>query len=373
MSIIYSTNKIMKTLALVTTGLQRYERTELLRREMSDEFPRVSLFDTTLNADIVDERFLQRVPGWRKILYKFIPLYFSQVVETYLRRTGYDAVLSWSERRAFLLAFLLKLTRSKTKHIALLYWMSKPKQRLFLRYCHTHIHHIITWASVQKDYAINVIGIPASKITFVRHPVDQKFWRPIHNKTSMICSVGSEMRDYPTLIKALDGLEIKCHIAAETVRIIQENKAITKKIEEIGKLPPNISIGYKDYQSLRELYSTSRFVVVPLFPSDTDNGVNAILEAMAMGKAVICSQIKGQVDVIQEGITGIFVPPGEPEALRVAIQYLWNNPDVANRMGQAGRKYIEEHHTLEQFVDSVKQVVEKITGDKFNTLSLNKN
>lgn len=363
----------MKTLALFTTGLKRYERAELLRREMSDEFPRVSLFNTVLNADIVDERFLERVPGWRKIIYKFIPQYFSQVVETYLQKADYDAVLSWSERRAYLLALLLKVSGSKTKHIALVYWMSKPKQRLFLRYCQSHIHHIITWASVQKDYAINVIGIPASKITFVRYPVDQKFWRPIQHTTTIICSVGSEMRDYATLIKALDGLEIKCHIAAETIRIIQKYKTITKKIEDIGELPPNITIGYKDFSSLRKLYSSSRFVVVPLFPSDTDNGVSTILEAMAMGKAVICSKTKGQVDVLQEGKTGIFVPPGEPEALRLAIQYLWNNPDVANQMGQAGRKYIEEHHTMEQFVDSVKQVVEKITNKKFNTISVNKN
>ncbi|MEK9136851.1 MAG: hypothetical protein AAB393_06985, partial [Bacteroidota bacterium] len=38
-------------------------------------------------------------------------------------------------------------------------------------------------------------------------------------------------------------------------------------------------------------------------------------------------------------------------------QYLWDNPDVALRMGNEGRKYVEKHHTLESFVSNVKRVV----------------
>ncbi len=84
---------------------------------------------------------------------------------------------------------------------------------------------------------------------------------------------------------------------------------------------------------LRDLYARSRFVVVPLHASDTDNGVTVILEAMAMGKAVICSRTRGQVDVIQEGVTGIYVPVGDAAALRAAILSLWAEPQRAQQMG----------------------------------------
>lgn len=356
----------MKTLLIVTTGLQRFGREELLRREASDEFPRVTLFETKLNSDLVNELYLQQITSWRKLLYKLLPAFFAQVIETYIKRKNYDAILSWSERRAFLFALFLKITCSKVKHIALLYWMSKPKQAFFIRLAQSHIHHIITWSSVQRDFAVKFLKIPISKITLVGYPVDQKFWRPIDKQTDMICSVGSEMRDYQTLIRAMDGLEINCHIAAPNIRIIKGNSSFTLGTEELGVLPKNVIVGYKAYLQLRELYARSRFVVVPLLPSDTDNGVSTILEAMAMGKTVICTRTKGQVDVIQEGKTGFFVEQGDVKALRDAIVYLWNNPNLAEEMGNEARKYIEKHHTLDQFVESVKNVIEDVTGKQFH-------
>ena len=109
---------------------------------------------------------------------------------------------------------------------------------------------------------------------------------------------------------------------------------------------------------LRKLYARSRFVVVPLLPSDTDNGVTVILEAMAMGKPVICSRTRGQVDVIQEGVTGLYVPVGDADALRSAILSLWNEPSRAQQMGRNARAYVEKNHTLEKFTATTRSAAE---------------
>jgi glycosyltransferase involved in cell wall biosynthesis len=355
----------MKTLFIITTGMNRAEKTELLRREEAGEIPRGTLFETEMNCDVVDEIYMQKVPRWRKLCYRLFPVFFAQVLEAFYNRKKYDAVISWSERRAFLFALLLKLARSRAKHVAMMYWMSKPKQAFFLRFAQSHIHKIITWSSVQAEYAIQHLKIPRQKFKLVGYPVDQKYWTPTMRIADLICSVGSEMRDYSTLIKALDGLDIKCHIAAKQIRIIEGNSTKEVSVETFGVLPENVTIGYKNHSDLRTLYSQSRFVVIPLMPSDTDNGVTSILEAMAMGKTVICSRTKGQVDVIQEGKTGIFVPQGDHLALRDAILNLWNHPEIAEQMGKEARRYIEQHHTLDQFVGSVKSIVEELTGKRF--------
>ena len=52
-----------------------------------------------------------------------------------------------------------------------------------------------------------------------------------------------------------------------------------------------------------------------------------------MGKPVICSRTQGQVDVIQDGVTGLFVPVGDPVALRRAMLDLWNDPERAEEDG----------------------------------------
>jgi glycosyltransferase involved in cell wall biosynthesis len=129
-------------------------------------------------------------------------------------------------------------------------------------------------------------------------------------------------------------------------------------------LPANVTVGSRSYQELRALYARSRFVVIPLLSTDTDNGIRVALEAMAMGKAVICSRTIGQVDVIEEGKTGLFVPPRDPDALRTAIQELWDHPERAEAMGRAGRKRIEERHSLEQFVESVRDAVEQVVAER---------
>ena len=62
------------------------------------------------------------------------------------------------------------------------------------------------------------------------------------------------------------------------------------------------------------------------------------LEAMACGTAVVGSRTGGIPEVVAECETGLLVPPGEPEALAVALNALLGDPDRAQAMGQAGRK-----------------------------------
>ncbi|TMD64008.1 MAG: glycosyltransferase family 4 protein, partial [Chloroflexi bacterium] len=63
---------------------------------------------------------------------------------------------------------------------------------------------------------------------------------------------------------------------------------------------------------------------------------------------------------VVEGRTGIFVPQGDPEAMRDAIRYLWAHPEVAARMGQEGRRRVEARHTIDQFAETVRGVVEGV-------------
>ena len=72
--------------------------------------------------------------------------------------------------------------------------------------------------------------------------------------------------------------------------------------------------GRKTFAELRALYARSRFVVVPLLPSDIDNGITSILEAFAMGKAVICTETAGQIGVLEHGVNCLRVPPFDVEA-----------------------------------------------------------
>jgi glycosyltransferase involved in cell wall biosynthesis len=82
---------------------------------------------------------------------------------------------------------------------------------------------------------------------------------------------------------------------------------------------------------------------------------------MAMGRAVICSRTPGQTDVVVDSETGIYVPPGDAQALREAIEYLLYHPEIAERMGQAGRRRIEQSMNLESYVERLGHVVQTVS------------
>lgn len=351
-----------KYLTLVSPVLPSVTYDEAKNLERQGRIPRRSIYQDVVGSDIFDGSWFSRIPRFRRMLYRPLPPKVSQIIEAYIIRRRYRVVISWSEFAAALYALLLKVTRSKSVHVALLYWMSLPKVARLLRWGHSHIDRIITWSSVQRDFAVRTLGVPPEKIVLIRHFVDEKFWRPEACETTMICSAGREMRDFPTLIEAMRGLDIRCHIATGDLRGYME--PAVRAIYEHGAIPQNITVGKLEPTELRALYARARFVVVPLLHSDTDNGISVILEAMAMGKAVICSRTVGQVDVIQEGRTGILVPPRDVDSLRRAILSLWTEPDLAARMGRAGRDYIERYHTLDQFIQSVKDAIDGVAASK---------
>jgi glycosyltransferase involved in cell wall biosynthesis len=326
------------------------------RDPSGDKIPRGYLFDDAFDL-AWDEAIIQNadssrmVPGWWRL-----------ASEVQRRHTEYDAVVTWGEILSFAMLFRQQLAGARKPHIAMMYQFEKPNLRVPLSLLKNNLHAVVTWSSVQRRALIERIRYPAERVYLIRHYVDQLFYRPRVIETDMICAVGAEMRDYATLLEAIRGTGLRCHMATDHVRIPGRFRILNDRrvaIAAIGsRSDTSVTEGRMSLIELRNLYARSRFVVVPLLPSDTDNGVTVILEAMAMGKPVICSRTLGQVDVIQEGVTGLYVPIGDAPALRAAILSLWNEPERAAEMGRNARAYIEKYHTLEKFTATTRSAAE---------------
>lgn len=82
-------------------------------------------------------------------------------------------------------------------------------------------------------------------------------------------------------------------------------------------------------------------------------GLNvAILEAMASGKPIIGTNVKGIKIVVKQGKNGILINVRDKNALADAIIYLINHPGIAKEMGEAGRKLVEDKYSSIQMVDA---------------------
>jgi glycosyltransferase involved in cell wall biosynthesis len=297
-----------------------------------------------------------------------MPKWWRMAQEIQRLHAEYDAVVTWGEKLSLAMLVQQQLANVRKPHIAMMYQFEKPNIRVPLNVLKKHLHAVVTWSSVQRRALIERIRFPPDRVYLIRHYVDQVFYSPRPIEEDMICAAGAEMRDYATLLEAIRGLGLRCHIATDHVRIPGRFRLLNDRRVPIGNISAradtHITTGQMSLTELRKLYARSRFVVVPLLPSDTDNGVTVILEAMAMGKPVICSRTRGQVDVIQEGVTGLYVPIGDAAALRAAILSLWNEPLRAREMGKNARTFVEKHHTLEKFTSTARSAAEASLDDR---------
>jgi glycosyltransferase involved in cell wall biosynthesis len=79
-----------------------------------------------------------------------------------------------------------------------------------------------------------------------------------------------------------------------------------------------------------------------------DEGFGIVfLEAMAMGVPVIGTRVVGSVDAVEDGVTGLLVPSGDPAALGEAVQRVLSDAELARRLATAAAARVRERHARE--------------------------
>ena len=249
----------------------------------------------------------------------------------------YDVILTDGEHVGLPLALLCRLTfRRPFAHVMIVHILSVPKKAALFRWFRLgrFIDTMLVYASAQERFVVDELGFPAERVVLTTFMVDTEFFRPDAvpaNPGRMICSAGLERRDYPTFIEAVRGLDVRVVVAAASPWSKQADSTTGADI------PANVRVTRLGFVDLRQLYADARFVVMPLHDTEFQAGVTTILEAMAMGRAVVCSRTRGQTDVLDDGVTGLYVPPADVAGLRAAIQRLLDDPVEAERIGAQAR------------------------------------
>ena len=125
-----------------------------------------------------------------------------------------------------------------------------------------------------------------------------------------------------------------------------------------GKAPQNFKFsGHLNREQLENLYTNSRMIVLPSicfegFPS-------VLLESMIHSKPVIASRIGGLPEIVEDGVTGLLFEPGNAENLAQKIRYLWDRPELAQKMGWAGREKVLREYSAKKYYSRLMAVYKK--------------
>src|SRR6478735_5424037 len=266
-------------------------------------------------------------------------------------RAKYDAFFTTGEDIGLPLALLLKPSSARCSHTMIAHTLFPQKKQAFFQYARvgSAIDRVLVYSTSEERLAIDTLGLPAAKVERLYYHADQQFFRPdssVAQERDLVCAAGQLLRDYDTLVEAVRDLPLRVQIAAGS-------PWIERPLQPRAALPPNVTWGKLNRFDLRSLYARSALAVVPILQNHYQTGIATILEMMAMGKCVIATRTHGQTDTIVDGVTGVYVPPGDPVALRDAIQRMLANPEQAATMGAAARKFMEERASLDLFVERI--------------------
>jgi colanic acid/amylovoran biosynthesis glycosyltransferase len=220
---------------------------------------------------------------------------------------------------------------------------------------------IATCSRYNADYlrSLSANG-DARKITCIYHGLDVGRFphRPIPTRVRpLILAVGQlkAKKGFPYLIEACrilraEGLEFECHIIGEgPLRAELEEKVrsqdLADRVALLGALP---------HQAVVEKYRDATVFVLPCVTGtdgDRDGIPNVILEAMAMGVPVVSTRHSGIPEAIEDGISGLLVPPKDAWALAYALRRLIHDEPLRERLGRNSRKKIVEMFDVRRNVE----------------------
>jgi glycosyltransferase involved in cell wall biosynthesis len=102
------------------------------------------------------------------------------------------------------------------------------------------------------------------------------------------------------------------------------------------------------------LLGMADFVVAP----HLTGGANAALDAMSAGKAVIAARTPDLMDVVEDEVTGLLVPPKFSYEMARAMRRLMDNPEMNRRLGETGQARVRERHGIAM----VREALERVFG-----------
>jgi glycosyltransferase involved in cell wall biosynthesis len=199
---------------------------------------------------------------------------------------------------------------------------------------------VVCLGESQRAELVDAAGLEPDRVRTLLVPIDDVFFTPCEQRGELVLSVGKDLaRDYATVVDAVGPLDVETRLVAHPRNLQGLN--VPSHVHADDGLPS---------VELRDLYARAACVVVAQhrdgYPYGSEaGGLTALLEAMAMAKPVVATDRAILRDYVEDGTDALLVPPEDPAALRGAVERVLGDPELAARLGAAGRARVERAHT----------------------------
>lgn len=279
-------------------------------------------------------------------------------IKTLLTIKNYDLIIVKDEVST-LITIACRLFRKKIIYLDALFAFPRRTWKKIIYKINLRLADgIVAYSSNQIRTWDNLFTGISHKFKLLTYTIDVPFYRaiPCHRKSSKpyILSVGRDMgRDFGTLVESMDGLELGLKLVTLPYALRSVN--ISHSWVEVLKHVP--------YQDLFRLYAEAVLVVIPLkksliYPS----GIRGLLEAMVLGKAVVCSYSPLLEEYVKEGDGVVYVEPENIVALRDKLRHLLGDSDWLHILENRGRDIVRDNYHMDIYAKAFEAYISGLTG-----------
>jgi len=331
--------------------------------------PEVVCFDTLgelserLEAQGVPVHFVKRHPG--------IDYYYIFRLASFLRHNQVD-ILHLHNPTAF---FYGTLAAKLVGLSPIIYtehgrdFSSSKKIKMANRWLGKLVDKVVAVADFSRHYLIDHEGISESKVLTIHNGIDGERYAAKYDVASVRASLGlTEEQAVIGIVARLDPIKNHALLIKSMKKVLSEQRQAILLIIGDGPLRVELKQLCNELcfnENIRFLGSRSD---VPELLSALDvfvlcsisEGLSLTLaEASAAGKPIVVTNVGGNSEVVQDGVSGHVVPSNCVDSLANAILDILNKPELSQQMGQAGRERFEQQFTLHGMVKSYQDLYEQ--------------
>ncbi len=293
-------------------------------------------------------------------------------IRQWIRQNGVTVVNPHSSRDGWIAGLAGRLAKTqlivRSRHIEVDY----PNRRTS-RIAFAHLpHHVLTTSDRISARLIAELGLAPNRVTCVPTGIDLKRFHPavlgvVHRDLGLnpevplvgMISVLRSWKGHEYFLRA--ALEIGKQQPAVRFIIAGEGPmrdAIATRIQELGLGGRVHLLGHRT-----DVPAVLASLAVLVLPSIAHEGIpQIVLQAQAMARAVVGTRIGGIPEVIRPGVTGLLIPPRDPEALTDALLGLLADPDHRGTLGQQAAIVAAQEYGLEVMCLRLEAVYDRHLG-----------
>jgi colanic acid/amylovoran biosynthesis glycosyltransferase len=233
------------------------------------------------------------------------------------------------------------------------------KGDFFLSNCEFFRQRAIKLGCDEKKIIVHGSGIDCSRFSFkARHPHPDGIIR--------IATTGRLVEK--------KGIEYGIRAVAKVAQIYQNieyniigdghlKEHLQQVIEELNVAEKVKLLGWKTQTEIVEVLDNTHIFIAPSITASDGNQdapVNTLKEAMAMGVPVIGTLHGGIPELIEDGISGFLVSERDANSIAEKLTYYIEHPEVWEKMGIAGRTYVEAHYDKNKLNDELVEIYQQV-------------